>query len=234
MVKRFYKEVSVQETSEGYKILCDNKPLKCGCKADLALPTRVLADMVAEEWQSQSDEIKLQAMPVTNFLTAVLSLDDRQRAKIVAELTAFIDTDLLFYRAEYPANLVARQDEKWTPVIVWANKYFGTSFQVTNNILPIKQSFDTVNKIKQEIEAMDDTLLLGFFKLAAVDTSVLLGFATIKGFLDAGEAFALSRLEENFQNEMWGQDKESEKAKCLALTEAENTAKILKSAGYIK
>ena len=45
---------------------------------------------------------------------------------------------------------------------------------------------------------------------ASLTGSLVLGLALADGRLPAAEAFALSRLDETFQNEAWGRDAEAE------------------------
>ena len=50
-IKRFYKDVSVAEADGGFAVLLDGRPLKTPSRSAYALPSRALAEALAEEWR---------------------------------------------------------------------------------------------------------------------------------------------------------------------------------------
>ena len=56
-MKRFYKSVTVEETPDGFRFLLDCKPVLTPARQSLILPTRPLAEAIAEEWSAQKEEI---------------------------------------------------------------------------------------------------------------------------------------------------------------------------------
>ena len=52
-MKRFYKTVTVDATPGGFRLLLDGKPVQTPARQALLLPTRALAEAVAEEWRSR-------------------------------------------------------------------------------------------------------------------------------------------------------------------------------------
>ena len=226
MVKRFYKNVTVEQSEVGFKVLCDGKSLKCGGSQDLIVPNLALAEMLAAEWDTQDEEIDIKQMHVTDFLTGLNSLDESGRAKLVADSVAFIDTDVLFYRAPYPASLTERQNSHWDKVLIWAGSKYGISFAVTDSISPLRQSERTVYALSHAIESLGDFELLCFYKFSSLTTSVLLGLSVINKELSAEQAFRLSRLDEDFQNEFWGKDETAAKATNMNLNDMLITEKI--------
>ena len=66
-------------------------------------------------------------------------------------------------------------------------------------------------------EALDDFTLTGLAHATALFGSAVLAFALQRGRLSGAEAFALSRLDEAFQEEEWGIDAEAaERTEMLA------------------
>jgi chaperone required for assembly of F1-ATPase len=66
--------------------------------------------------------------------------------------------------------------------------------------------------------------LTAFHDLVAISGSLVLGLAVTGGRLDAAGAWALSRVDETWQAELWGEDEEAAEAaalKAAALGEAE-------------
>jgi len=56
-MKRFYEKVEVRSTREGFLITLDTKALLSPGKSILVLPTKALADAIADEWGNQEINI---------------------------------------------------------------------------------------------------------------------------------------------------------------------------------
>ena len=56
-MKRFYEKVEVRSTREGFLITLDTKALLSPGKSKLVLPTKALADAIADEWGNQEINI---------------------------------------------------------------------------------------------------------------------------------------------------------------------------------
>ena len=124
-VAKFYKAVETGKESGGFVVRLDGKPVKTPARALLALPTPKLADAIAEEWRAQSDVLDPTTMPLTRFAYAAIDVAPTHRARLTEEILAYGKSDLLCYRAEAPAALIARQNEAWNPLLDWAAQRFG-------------------------------------------------------------------------------------------------------------
>lgn len=71
--KRFYKEVSIA-VAEGdtHSVLLDGRTVRTPAKQPLAVPTRKLADMLAAEWEAQTEVIDPARMPITRLVNTAL------------------------------------------------------------------------------------------------------------------------------------------------------------------
>ena len=85
-------------------------------------PAEALAVDIAEEWRAQGDEIDPGPMRLTRLATTVVDLMPARRPDAIAEAAGYAGTDLLCYRAEHPAELVARQARAWQPWLDWAER----------------------------------------------------------------------------------------------------------------
>jgi chaperone required for assembly of F1-ATPase len=204
-MKRFYKEVSV---GEGNTILLDGKPIKTKARAILALPTRVLAEAVAEEWRAQGETIQMQSMPLYKLSCDAIDGFASGSVWAVEEILAYAN-DLLCYRAAAPAELVARQSAAWDPLLAWAAERYAR-LNTGTGIAHIKQSEETLSAYRRALEAEDAFTLTALLSAVKICGSLVLALALREGRLAAGEAFALSRLDETFQAEKWGADTETE------------------------
>ena len=116
-VKRFYKQAT---TGKDRRILLDGRPVKTPGRADLAPPSRALAEAIAAEWNAQGETIDPRAMPLTGLANAAIDRIAPDREAFARGLSVYGESDLTCYRAEGPPRLVERQAERWDPVLAWA------------------------------------------------------------------------------------------------------------------
>jgi len=155
------------------------------------------------------------------------NLAQEMREKIIADILSFVDTDVLFFRAEYPDNLIKKQNEKWNPVLEWFRKEYGVEPKITSQITPPRQDKKLAKAIGDEVRKMNGRELIAFSKTAGGFTSLILALAVMKRHISVDDAFALSRLDELFQNEMWGEDEEALNSRKLALDEVKNAMRLI-------
>src|SRR5262249_7527446 len=155
------------------------------------------------------DEMHPAAMPLTRLVNTVLDGVQATRPDVIAAILRFGENDLLSYRVETPVELAARQ-LAWNALLDWAAERHDARLAVTSGIQHVEQSAETVAALRRAVEAGDDFALASLHVLASVTGSLILGLAVLDGRLSAAEAFALSRLDETYQAERWGRDREAE------------------------
>lgn len=207
--KRFWKEASVIEAEGGFTVSLDGRAVKTPAKAALVVPTRAMAEAIAAEWDAQEGVIKPDTMPWTRSANSSIDKLAIQRDAVIDMLAEYGGSDLLCYRVDQPAELVARQKEGWDPLLVWAEETFGAKLQTTAGLMPIAQDEAAVAALKAPLLALTNFELAAFHDLVAISGSLVLALAVIKGRLTPAEAFALSRMDETFQIEQWGKDEEA-------------------------
>ena len=79
---------------DGYAVLLDGKPMRTPAKAGLAVKSRKLAEAMAEEWQTQGEEIKPDDLHLTRLAGTAIDLIEPRRAQIIAEIAKYAATDL--------------------------------------------------------------------------------------------------------------------------------------------
>src|ERR1700751_1850280 len=109
--KRFYKTVDVAETPEGFAVRLDGKPIRTPGKRLLAAPSREIADAMAAEWEAQGETINPLSMPMTRLANSTIDGVVGNLTAVRDDIAKYFGSDLLFYRASFPAQLVARQGE---------------------------------------------------------------------------------------------------------------------------
>ena len=208
--KRFWKKVDVVSLEKGFCIKLDTKILKTPAKKEMLLPTIALAKKIAAEWDRQVDEIDPNAMPFTKSANAALDKVVQQFDEVSSLVGDYGDTDLLYYRADSPAELKMRQQSSWDPMIDWAEKNFAVKINCGTGILYIPQDRELVYKLSKEISELSSFQLTALYDIVSITGSLILGLATINGRLSAEDAFYLSRIDELWQIEQWGVDEEAQ------------------------
>jgi chaperone required for assembly of F1-ATPase len=206
-MKRFYREVGVAEEAGAFRVLLDGKPVKTPSRNALALPTRALADAIAGEWRAQTENVDPKSMPLSGLAMAAI---DGAAAERAGQALAFARSDLLCYRAEEPAELVARQAAAWDTLLDWAAERYGARLKIASGIVFVEQSSEALAALERAVAGRSPFHLTALHSAAAITGSLVLALALADGRLTAAEAFAASRLDESFQAEKWGMDAEAE------------------------
>ena len=214
--RRFWTEVSVvNEDGGGWGIRLDDRVLRTPLKSQLVLPTRVMADAMAQEWRAQEGTVAPLTMPVTRAANSAVDKVRPQHAEVVRELAGYGSTDLLCYRAERPEALVERQAQGWDPVLDWAARRFDAPLAVTGGVMPATQPAESLARLAAPVAGLDEWQLTGFHDLVTLSGSLVLALAVIERKIPAETAWELSRIDEDYQAEVWGHDEEADEVAAL-------------------
>ena len=206
--KRFYKEVSIGSQEGGYAVLLDGRVLKTPKKQPLVIAREAHAKLVAAEWDAQAEEINPSLMPCTRLMNVACEQTPTRRDDLIAEARRYSGTDLLCYRAENPSDLTARQEAQWGPLLDWAAG-LGIKLKSVRGIMAVTQDEAALDAMADQARALGDVDLTLLVHFISVFGSAVLGLAVMKGRLTAAQALDLSRLDELYQIEQWGEDEEA-------------------------
>jgi chaperone required for assembly of F1-ATPase len=223
-VKRFYTAAGV---GEGRRILLDGKTVKTPGRRDLALPTDALAESVADEWNAQEREIDPRAMPLTGLANAAIDRIAPDPQGFARGLAAYGESDLLYYRAEGPAPLVARQAERWDQILAWAQQRYDAVFEVTAGITHMPQPEETLGRLNAAVAARGPFALAGLSPLVTISGSLLVALALAEGAISLDTAWVAATLDEQWQAEHWGEDAEATAALANRRRDFEAAARFL-------
>ena len=213
--KRFWNNVHVVLSEAGYFIKLDDKILKTPAKKQMMLPTKALAKKVASEWDEQVEEIDPNTMPFTKSANAALDKVSEQFEEVSSLIGEYGDTDLLCYRADSPSELQKRQKIGWGPIVKWAENTFKVQINCGTGIVYIPQNEKLFLETRKKINNLSIFELTAFYDMVSITGSLILGLAIINGRLSAEEAYQLSRIDEQWQLEQWGEDEEAQVASNL-------------------
>jgi chaperone required for assembly of F1-ATPase len=208
-VKRFYETVSVAIVDDGYVVELDGRVIRTPLKDPLTLPTKALAEKIAAEWDGQGDEVDPKSMPFTQLSNGAQDLLGQHREQVIDTLVGFIDADLICYRASNPNDLVARQTAHWQPLVDWFADEFGVALKVTDSLALIKQDVRLAPVLRQKIQSHNNLQISALHELATISKSISVALAVTAGRLNVEQAWAVARVDEDFQISRWGEDEEA-------------------------
>ncbi|MGB3556744.1 MAG: ATP12 family chaperone protein, partial [Jannaschia sp.] len=113
--RRFWTDAEVVREGDGFAVRLDGKPVRTPAKAPILLPSRALAEGIADEWRAQTEMVDPLSMPLTRAANATIDKVMPQRAEVAANLAEYGGSDLLCYRATDPDALIAAQAAAWDP-----------------------------------------------------------------------------------------------------------------------
>ncbi|MBD9372508.1 ATPase [Rhizobium sp. ARZ01] len=230
--KRFYKDVSIGQTSDGYGVLLDGRAVRTPAKRPLAVASPALAERLKAEWDAQAEEIDPAKMPVTRLVnTALDGVADNQQA-VFDEIVRFAGTDMICYRADSPERLVERQREGWDPVLDWAAATLGARFILAEGVMHQEQPPPAIAAFAAALEKFDSPLALACIHTVTTLTgSAILALAFAHGRLDAETVWKLAHIDEDWQIEHWGTDEEAFRRRELRCHELEVAAEVFSMLG---
>lgn len=209
--KRFYQNATVAESDDAFAIELDGKPVRTPARQPLIVPTRALAELVAAEWQRQTDVIDPGTMPVTRLVNTALDGVATDRQAVFEDILRFSATDLVCYRAEGPVSLIARQSDRWDPVIDWAAQDLGARFILAEGVIHQEQPREAVAAFAVSLRKYDTVLeLASLHTITTLTGSALLALAFAEGRFSPEEIWSLAHLDEDWTIEHWGRDEEAE------------------------
>ncbi|MDQ2091912.1 ATP12 family chaperone protein [Marimonas arenosa] len=207
--KRFWTAASIAPEGDGFTVLLDGRKVKTPAKASLIVPSEALAQEIAAEWDAQEGVVDPTRMPFTRSANAAIDKVAHQMAEVAGLIAAYGDSDLLCYRAEEPAELVARQAQGWDPLLDWARDGQNLDLQTVSGLVHRPQKPEALAMAAALTQAMDAFQLTAFHDLVGLSGSFVLGLAATRGFASPETLWALSRIDETWQEEQWGTDDEA-------------------------
>lgn len=213
-MKRFWDNATAEPVGDRWQVLLDGKPMRLPGGAPLLLGQPGLAEAIAAEWQAaggkKGGEMSFADTPLTRLAGTAQERVAPNAEAVALELAKYAESDLLCYRAEEPAALVARQAAEWQPWLDWAAARYGARLEVTAGVMHRAQPAAAVAALAAAVAAQTLAGLAALGIIVPSTGSLVLGLAVAEGVLDAAGATAASQLDELFQAEQWGVEWESQ------------------------
>ena len=235
--RRFYKQAGVEqagvELGEGgagersFALTLDGKRARTPGKATLQVPSEALARAIAAEWQVQEARIRPETMPLTRIAGTAIDKVAPALDRVRADTLAYAGTDLLCYRADAPEPLAESQAARWQPVLDWLAETHGAPLAVTSGIIAIEQPAESLAALERRLSAFPAHEMTALSLLTSTLGSLGLALAVQAHRLSPGDAWEAAFLDELWQAERWGEDREATLRRRAILEEVKSAAHYL-------
>ncbi len=226
--KRFYGQVDVARSEDGYSVTLDGRGLRTpGKKIPVLLPALSLAQAMAEEWAAQVEFINPATMPMTRLINSAVESGEEMVPAFRAEIGKFAGNDLLLYRADSPQELVAEQERVWDGALVKLARKFDVAFQPTIGIIHQPQPATTLERLDAALEGQGLLSLPAMVSITGITGSGLLAIALLHQLLDADEVWTAAHVDEDHQIRLWGEDEEASERRAKRRVEFDVSVRVV-------
>jgi chaperone required for assembly of F1-ATPase len=233
--RRFYKDVDVADSTEGFALKLDGRPVRTPARRVLAAPVRELAEALAAEWRAQHEQVDPTTMPLTRLVNTILDGVADTPSSVADDVAKFFCCDLIFYRADGPPGLVARQSQAWDPVVAWAREQLGACFLVGQGIAYVAQPEAALAAARaalpdtsgQQPHVRDIWRIGALHSITTLIGSAVIALAVLRGRLSIAEAWSAAHVDEDWNMETWGNDTLALERRAFRLAEMQAAARVL-------
>jgi chaperone required for assembly of F1-ATPase len=216
-MKRFYKDVAVEEAEGGFRVTLDGKPIRTQGGAAQVVPTRALAEAMADEWRGQGEEIDPKSFALRDLADFAIDHVVPDPAASAARLLPYAETDTLCYRADPDEPLYRRQQELWEPLLNALEARHGIRLERVSGIVHRPQPPETLARLRDVLEAFDPFTLAALETLTKLAASLTIGLLALGPDADPDALFAASNCEQDWQAELWGWEWQAEEDRARRL-----------------
>lgn len=205
-MKRFWTDVTVDADRA---IRLDDRPVRTPGRAPLALPTPALAEAIASEWRAVGETLDPRLMPLTGLANAAIDRVAPDPQAFAGGLAAYAESDLLYYRAESPAELIAREAAAWDPLLAWARDRYDIHFETVSGIMHRPQPPATLARLTEAVASRAPFALVALQPIVTIGGSLVGALALAEKAIDADTLWAAAIVDESWPAELWGEDAEA-------------------------
>jgi len=232
--RRFYETVTIaageddQADQAGHAVCLDGKPIRTPGRHALAAPVPELARALADEWAAQGEYIEPAKMPLTRLANTIIDGVGAAQDQIAAGIRKYLASDLVFYRAESPAPLRARQAQHWDPLLSWAHQALGADFKLAAGVVHVDQPAAALDRAGAALP--HDPWRLGALHAATtLSGSALIALALMHGAVTPEAAWQAAHVDEDWNMEQWGSDEIALKRRGFRFAEFNAAALVLRT-----
>jgi chaperone required for assembly of F1-ATPase len=148
-------------------------------------------------------------MPLTGLANAAIDHIVPKPDVFRSDLARYAEGDLLCYRADHPAGLVAVQAAQWDPLLGWARRRFDVDFIVATGIMHVPQSAEAVARLGAALTPASPFELAALSPIVTIGGSLITALALFERAIDLDTAWDAMTVDDRWQLEQWGADEEA-------------------------
>lgn len=192
-------KAEVKAQGDAFAVTVNGKPLKTPNKKDWVCTSENLAKVAAEEVEKHGTKgafYKLQSFVV-----------DTPAETTQTEMLDHFDTDLVFYEADEPVDLVAFQKQHWEPVRTWlCDALGGVPFKISYHTTLNEQPKTTHEALEAYLKGLSTEQRAVAYFAGRLASSVAIGLAFAAKELDAEDAHKAGHADEYYQESRYKPD----------------------------
>jgi chaperone required for assembly of F1-ATPase len=209
-MKRFYREVTVANSDGGWRVLLDGRAVRTPQGAPQVVPTRALAEAMAEEWRGQGDQIDPAMLRFRDMADYAIDVVQGDAAALVQDLLSYAETDTLCYRGDPDEPLYRRQQEVWEPLLQAVEARLGVRMERVSGVLHRAQPAETMAVFAAQLARLDPFTLAAVQAMASLSASLCAALSALEPGADIDALWHAASLEELWQADLWGVDEQAE------------------------
>jgi chaperone required for assembly of F1-ATPase len=224
--QKFYKAAAAIEATGGFGVALDGKQIRTPGRNPLVAPSREVAEAMAAEWNTQDELIDPMSMPMTRLANSVIDGVSGNTQAVAEDIAKYFGSDLLFYRAAFPEELIARQAQHWDPVLRWAADDLGAHFILTEGVMHVTQPDAAIAAARGKLPT-DAWPVAALHIVTTITGSALLALALHRRARDREQVWAAAHVDEDWNAEKWGSDGEVELRRAARRRDFDAAAAVL-------
>lgn len=212
-MKRFWKDVSIayrepEDDDEHFLVQLDKRSVRTPGGHVLQVPgdRPLLACLIAQEWDEQTQVVKPHSLPLTSLVSRAIDgmSDERTRTDTESFLLRYFDTDAVCFHDVAPPALVKMQNERWTPLVEWASRYFDVPITPAKGTLSHQQAPEARDKMARVMRGMLPLDFASLERAVLTSKSMIIGMALTHRHIEAEQAALAAEVETAAQAATWG------------------------------
>lgn len=212
-LKRFWKTVGIDERDNALAVTLDKRPLKTPGGKPLLLPRnkRLVATLIASEWENQETLLKPHTLPITSIASRATDAfsDEQTRSDVRAQLLKYLESDTICYHQNEPPALVKLQETHWKPILNWARTFFDVEISTSDSFILSPHPQRTMQKFDEVLSKFDHWQMAAMERATYTSKSFLIALALVKRHITVEQAALAANVEVNSQIERWGEVEDS-------------------------
>jgi chaperone required for assembly of F1-ATPase len=192
----------------GFVVEVDGEAVETPAGRLVILPTRQLAEAVAQEWV-RPDLLAIDDMPLTRLANGAIDGVMERSAEVVDAIVQYAASDLICYRAPYPPELAEKQAAAWDPILDWFAHRFLMNFRIASGIGFVEQPAATLDALRTMLADFGPIRLAALQAMTTLTGSALLTLAHVEGRLALDDCWRAAHIDEDWQMSHWGEDHEA-------------------------